>query len=168
MLPRISESSSAAHKLFKEGLSAYRHGDAKNAVDKLSKALHNESGQVNPDHFLLSEIHNIRGEAYLSAKVAQRSHDDFMHALVYNPGNENALNNLGVWHFLGASGKPDYLKSLEYFDRALRLNPYRKDITLNRAIVRIKSGNFMGLEDLKKLELEKYPDATVALMEFGE
>jgi Tfp pilus assembly protein PilF len=158
----------STEKLFREGMTAYQHGDARNAVEKLSKAIYHENNKTNPDHYLLSDIYNIRGEAYLSASVAMRSHADFMHALVYHPGNENALNNLGVWYFLGHAGSPDYRKSLEYLDRALRLNPERKDITLNRAIVRIKSGNEMGFEDLKKLELEEYPDASIALMEYGE
>jgi len=158
----------SARKLLMEGQTAYQYGDAKNAVEKLSMAISRENEQIYPDTYLLSEIHNIRGEAYIAVRAVINALTDFTISIVYQETNENALNNLGVWYSLHAIAAPDFKKSLAYFDQALRLNPERKDILMNRAIVRIKSGNIMGYEDLKKLELEKYEAATIALMEYGE
>ncbi len=164
----ITGSGIATRKLFMEGMTAYQHGDARNATDRLCKAIQHESAQERPDKNLLSDIHNIRGEVYFSVGVATRAYMDFMYAITYNPANENALNNLGVWHSIDNSPSVDYAKSLEYFDVALNLFPERKDIILNRAITRIKAGYIMGYEDLKKLELQGYEPAGKALLVYED
>ncbi len=156
----------SSQKLFESGVNAYYRGDHKTAVDKLSDAIKKEKDKSEPDKHLLSNIHNIIGEAYLSVGVAVLSQSDFVYALDYNPLNENALNNLGVWFSIEQFVTPDYKKSLEYFDKAVVLRPDRKDIILNRAVVKIKSGDLTGCDDLKKLDAEGYPDAKIGLQQF--
>jgi len=156
----------SSQKLFDLGFSAYHNGDHKTAINKLSEAIKKENDKSNPDKQLLSNIHNIRGEAYLSVGVAVLSQSDFVYALDYNPKNESALNNLGVWFSIEQFSTPDYKKSLEYFDKAIRLQPDRKDIILNKAIIKIKSGDMTGCEDLKKLDSDGYPDAKIGLQQF--
>jgi lipoprotein NlpI len=154
--------------LFLEGSNAYQPSDAKNTLEKLAKAIYQELQKEQVEKLLLSNIYNTRGEVYLSIGALLRSHNDFSDAINFNPENENAINNMGVWYTMHSHIDPDFNKSLEYFDRAIAINPDRKDIMLNRAIARIKSGNEMGYEDLKKLELEKYEVASLALMAYGE
>ncbi len=149
-------------------MTAYQHGDARSAIDKLSRAIQSEYLEPEPDKRFLSEIYNIRGEAYLLAKAMIRSRQDFYHSLALHPMNENALNNLGVWHSLELFKHVNHTKALQFFDQAVELAPERQDILFNRAIVRIRAGNWMGFEDLKKLELEKYTAACTALHEYGE
>lgn len=156
----------SSQKLYDEGVIAYRKGDAKIAVDKLSDAIKKEKEKSNPDKQLLSNMHNIRGEVYLSVGVAVLSQSDFAYALDYNPTNESALNNLGVWFSIKQFATPDYVKSIDYFNKAIELRPDRKDIILNRAVTKIKSGDKSGCDDLKKLDAEGYPDAKIALQRF--
>lgn len=111
-------------------------------------------------------MHCVRGEVYLSVGVALLSQSDFAYALQYNPGNESALNNLGIWFSIEHFSTPDYKKSFEYFDKAIVAQPGRKDIQLNKACVKIQSGDKSGCDDLRKLEGEGYPDAKIALQRF--
>lgn len=156
----------SSQKLFDLGINAYKKGDYKTSVDKLSDAIKKEKDKREPYKQLLSNIHNIRGEEYLSLGVAILSQSDFVYALEYNPSNESALNNLGVWFSIEQFSTPDYKKSLEYFDKAFVLRPDRKDIILNRAVVKIKSGDSIGCDDLKKLDDEGYSDAKIGLQQF--
>jgi lipoprotein NlpI len=155
-----------SQNLYDEGVKLYRAGKAKEAVDKLSAAIKKETGRSNSDRKLLSNMYNIRGEVYLSVGVAVLSQSDFVHALQENPGNESALNNLGVWYSIQQFAAPDYERSLGYFDKAILIQPNRKDIQLNRACIKIQSGDKTGCNDLHKLDEEGYPDAKVALQRF--
>lgn len=114
-------------KLYEEGSKLYRDGKQKEAIDKLSAAIKIETNKSNGDKKFLSIIHNIRGEVYLSVGVAILSQSDFAYALQYNPLNESALNNLGIWYSIERFRTPDYKKSFEYFDKALVIQPNRKD-----------------------------------------
>jgi lipoprotein NlpI len=156
----------SSQKLFDLGLSAYHKGDPETAVDKLSDAIKKEKEKSEPNKQLLSNFHNMRGQVYLSVGVAILSQTDFVYALDYNSTNESALNNLGVWFSIEQFATPDYKKSLEYFDKAIALRPDRKDIILNRAIIKIKSGDSTGCDDLKKLDSGGYPDAKIGLQQF--
>lgn len=155
-----------AESFFEKGLTEYRKGDYKQAVDTLTKAIDLAKATDTINKQLLSNIHNIRGEVYLSVGVAILSQSDFVYALDYNPENESALNNLGIWFTIEMFSNPDYKKSLEYFDKAVAIRPDRKDIILNRAIAKIKSGDTTGCEDLKKLDAEGYPDAKIGLEQY--
>ena len=156
----------SSQKLFDDGIKAYQNGDSKTAVDKLSNAIKKEQEKNNPDKKLLSNIYNIRGEVYLSVGVAVLSQSDFTHALDYNSTNEAALNNLGIWFSMEKFSTPDYKKSIDYFDKAITLRPDRKDIILNRAVIKIKSGDNTGCDDLKKLDADGYPNAKIGLQQF--
>jgi lipoprotein NlpI len=155
-----------SQKLFDEGVKLYRNGKAKEAVDKLSDAIKKETDKPNSDKKLLSNMHCIRGEVYLSVGVAVLSQSDFNYALQYNPDNESALNNLGIWFSIKHFNTPDYNRSFEYFDKAISIQPNRKDIQLNRACVKIQSGDKTGCNDLRKLDNEGYPDAKIASQRF--
>ena len=155
-----------SQSLYDEGVKLYHNGKAKEAVDKLSDAIKKETDKSNNDKKFLSNIYNIRGEVYLSEGVAILSQSDFAYSIKYNPDNESALNNLGIWYSIKHFTTPDYKKSFECFDKALAIQPNRKDIQLNKACVKIQSGDKTGCEDLRKLETEGYPDAKVALQRF--
>ena len=176
--PEVSESNSgskkqtnqeeiSSKKLFDEGYKSYQTGDAERAVNKLVEALEKEKLKDRPDSILLSNIYNIRGEVYMSQGVATLSQSDFAFALEYNPKNESLLNNLGIWFSIEQFSSPDYNKSLEYFNQALLISPDRKDIVLNRAVIKIKSGDKEGgCKDLNELHEKKYPDAKIAIQRF--
>ncbi len=155
-----------SQKLYDEGVKLYRSGSHEKAVNKLSDAVKKETDKSNPDKKLLSNMHCIRGEVYFSVGVAILSQSDFVYALQYNPDNSSALNNLGIWHSTERFITPDYKKSFEYFDKAIAIRPDRKDIQMNKAIVKIKSGDKTGCDDLRKFCDEDYPDAKSALQEF--
>jgi len=159
-------SGQTSQKLFEEGEKLYRSGNAEKAVNKLSEAIKKETDKSSPDKRLLSNMHCIRGEVYLSVGVAVLSQSDFAYALQYNPENESALNNLGIWYSVKHFATPDYQKSFEYFDNALAIQPNRKDIQLNKACVKIQAGDMSGCDDLRKLDNEGYPDAKLALQRF--
>ena len=156
----------SSQKLYEEGVKLYRNGKATEAVDKLSDAIKKETGKSNPDNKLLSNMHCLRGEVYLSVGVAILSQSDFTYALKYNPYNESALNDLGIWFSIEHFNTPDYNKSFEYFDEAISIQPNRKDIQLNKACVKIQSGDKTGCDDLHKLDKEGYSDAKIALQRF--
>jgi len=155
-----------SNELYEEGVKSYRSGKTKEAVDTLSEAIKQETSKTDQNKRFLSIIHCIRGEAYLSAGVAILSQSDFVYALQYNPVNESALNNLGIWFSIKHFQAPDYSKSFEYFDRAIAIQPNRKDIQLNRACVKIQSGDKTGCDDLRRLDSEGYPDAKIALQRY--
>lgn len=155
-----------SQKLYEQGRKLYHSGNAEKAVDKLSDAIKKETDKSNPNNRFLSNIYCIRGEVYLSVGVAILSQSDFAYALQYNPDNESALNNLGIWYSIEHFSTPDYKKSFEYFDKALAIQPNRKDIQLNKACVKIQSGNKTGYDDLKKLDSQGYSDAKIALQKF--
>jgi tetratricopeptide (TPR) repeat protein len=164
---QISHEMTSSQKLFDEGNESYKNGNIEEAVDKFVKALETEKSQEKPDSLLLSNIHNIRGEVYLSQGVAILSQSDFAFASEYNPKNESALNNLAIWFSIEQFATPDYDKSLEYFNKALLISPDRKDIALNRAVIKIKSGDGTdGCKDLNQLQSEGYPDAEIAIQRF--
>lgn len=155
-----------SQKLFEKGEKLYRSGNSEKAVDKLSEAIKKETDKTSPDKKLLSNMHCIRGEVYLSVGVAVLSQSDFAYALQYNPDNESALNNLGIWYSVKHFAMPDYQKSFEYFDKAIAIQPNRKDIQLNKACVKIQAGDTTGCDDLRKLDNEGYADAKIALLRF--
>ena len=155
-----------SQQLYEEGVTLYGNGQLKEAVGKLSEAIKKETGKVDTDRWLLSNMHNMRGAAYLQAGVAVLSQSDFAFALEYNPNNESALSSLGVWFSLKHFSTPDYKRSLEYFDRALAIQPTRQDIQLNKACVKIQSGDATGCDDLRRLDAEGHADAKVALQRF--
>jgi lipoprotein NlpI len=156
----------SSQKLYDEGLKLYRSGKTEEAVDKLSDAIKKETDKTNPDKKFLSNIHCIRGEVYLSVGVALLSQSDFAYALQYNPDNEAALNNLGVWYSIKHFSTPDYIKSFEYLDKAIALEPSRKDFQLNKACIKIQSGDKTGCDDLHRLNNEGFSDAKIALQRF--
>jgi Tfp pilus assembly protein PilF len=153
-------------KLFNDGVNLYRNGKMEKAVEKLSEAIKKESTRSDPDKKLLSNIHCIRGEVYLSVGVAILSQSDFTYALQYNPDNASALNNFGIWHSIKQFTTPDYIKSFEYFDKAIAIRPDRKDFQMNKACIKIQSGDKSGCDDLSKLDTEDFPDAKMALKRF--
>jgi Tfp pilus assembly protein PilF len=155
-----------SQKMYDEGVKFYNEGNAEKAVDKLSDAIKKETDKSNSDKRLLSNMHNMRGEVYLSVGVAILSQSDFVYALQYNPQNESSLNNLGIWFSIEHFTTPDYQKSLAYFDEAIAIQPTRKDIQLNKACVKIQSGDKTGCDDLNKLDSEGYSDAKIALQRF--
>ncbi len=155
-----------SHKLYEEGRNLYKTGKAKEAVEKLSDAIKIEKANPTRDKKFLSTIHCLRGEVYLSVNVAILSQSDFAYALRYNPDNESALNNVGIWYAIKHFATPDYQKSFQYFDRAIAIQPNRKDIQLNKACVKIQSGDTTGCDDLRKLDNEGYPEAKIALQRF--
>ena len=152
--------------LLNEGLKLYRAGKAMKAVDKLSDAIKRETSKPSPDKMLLSIVHCLRGEVYLSVGVAILSQSDFVISLDYNPSNESALNDLGIWFSIERFNAPDYKRSLEYFDKAITIQPNRKDIQLNKACVKIQSGDQTGCDDLRRLEGAGYPAAILALEKY--
>jgi len=153
--------------LFELGHDHYKNGNMKAAIPMFVNALEKEKAKANPDKLLLSNIHNIRGEAYMSEGVAILSQSDFIQAIEYDPKNESAYNNMAVWHSIPAFMTPDYTKSLEYFDKALAINPNRKDIRLNKAVVKVQSGDKEnGCKELAQLAKEKYPDAKIGIQRF--
>jgi lipoprotein NlpI len=152
--------------LFERGVEHYQNGNPEAAVDTLSDAIAKEKSKSVQDKKFLSDLFCIRGEVYLSVGVAILSQSDFANAIQCNPENESAMNNLGIWFSIPAFSTPDYETSLEYFDKALALQPERKDIQLNRACVKIRSGDKTGCDDLRKLDGEGYPDAKIALQRF--
>lgn len=153
-------------KLYDEGVKLYRSGSYEKAIDKLSSAIKKETDKSNPDKTLLSNVHCIRGEVYFSVGVAILSQSDFVYALKYNPDNASALNNLGIWYSTERFITPDYKKSFEYFDKAIDIRPDRKDIQMNKAIVKIQSGDKTGCDDLLKLNNEGYHEAKLAFQKF--
>jgi lipoprotein NlpI len=155
-----------SQKLYDEGVKLYRSGNAEKAVGKLSEAIKKETDKSDKNKKFLSDIHTMRGEVYLSVGVAILSQSDFAYALQYNPDNESALNDLGIWYSNKHFSTPDYNKSFEYFDKAIAIQPNRKDIQLNKACVKIQSGDKTGCDDLRKLDKEGYADAKIALQRF--
>ena len=155
-----------SQQLYEEGVKLYQSGNANESVDKLSEAIEKETKKSNADKKFLSRMHNIRGEVYLSVGVAILSQSDFAYALQYNAENESALNNLGIWYSIKHFNTPDYEKSLEYFDKAISIQPNRKDIQLNKACVKIQSGDNTGCDDLHRLDKDGYSDAKIALQRF--
>ena len=155
-----------SQKLYDEGVKLYQSGNAEKAVTKLSEAIKKETDKSNKDKKFLSNLHTMRGEVYLSVNVAILSQSDFAYALQYNPDNESALNDLGIWYSIKHFSTPDYKKSFAYFDKALTIKPNRKDIQLNKACVKIQSGDKTGCDDLRRLDNEGYPDAKIALQRF--
>jgi lipoprotein NlpI len=155
-----------SQKLYDEGVRLFHSGKSTEAVDKLSDAIEKETANSSPDKKLLSNMHCIRGEVYLSIGVAVLSQSDFTNALQYNPDNESALNNLGIWFSIARFNTPDYNRALEYFDKAISIQPDRKDIQLNKACVKIQSGDKTGCDDLRKLDQDDYPEAKIALERF--
>lgn len=156
----------STESLFKKGVLEYKKGNAEKAVELLSEAKDLEETKEAKDKQLLSNIFNIRGEVYLNQGVAVLSQSDFAQALEYNPNNENALNNLGIWFTIEMFSTPDYPKALEYLDKAISINPDRKDIILNRAIVKIQSGDKSGCDYLKELDKQGYADAKIGIERF--
>src|SRR5450631_1526457 len=124
-------------QLYEEGSKLYHAGRTEEAVDKLSQAIKKETAKPNSDKRLLSNMHCVKGEVYLAVGVAILSQSDFAYSLQYNPDNESALNNLGIWYSIERFITPDYKKSFEYFDKALAIQPNRQDIQLNKACVKI-------------------------------
>jgi tetratricopeptide (TPR) repeat protein len=159
-------SSQKSKKLFDEGAKLYHAGKAKEAVEKFSDAIKKETSKPNPDKKLLSNIYCLRGEVYLSVGVAILSQSDFVYSLEYNPGNESALNNLGIWFSIDRFATPDYERAFQYFDKAIAIQPNRKDIQLNKACVKIQSGDQTGCDDLRRLGSEGYTDAINAHQRF--
>ena len=103
----------------------------------------------------------------MSNGVAILSQSDFLNAIDYNPQNESALNNLGLWFTIPQFASPDLEKALLYLGKALEVNPERQDIILNRAVIRIRAGQSeKGCEELKKLEESGYERATIAISRF--
>jgi lipoprotein NlpI len=102
----------------------------------------------------------------LSVGVAILSQSDFAHSLQYNPNNESALNNLGIGFSFERFAPPDYERSFQYFDKAIVIQPNRKDIQLNKACAKIQSGDKTGCDDLRRLEREGYSKAKVAQQRF--
>jgi lipoprotein NlpI len=153
----------AAETHFEQGRALYADGKHMKAVETLSDGIKMEEARSNPDKRLLSSLYCLRGEVHLSVGVAILSQSDFLHSLENNPQNESALNNLGIWFSIKHFSTPNYNRAFEFFDRALAIQPGRKDIQLNKACVKIQSGDKTGCEDLRRLEGEGYPDAKVAL-----
>ena len=159
----------SSQELFDIGNENYQNGQLKKAVDKFVEALKVEKQKDKPDSLLLSNIYNIRGEVYLSQGVAVLSQSDFAYASDYNPKNESALNNLAIWFSIEQFSNPDYARSFEYFNKALLINPKRKDIQLNKAIILVKSGDKeAGCKILNELKSEGYADAEIAIQRFCE
>ena len=150
-------------KLFDQGLELYQTKKVNRAIDILSDAIKIENKKTSPNKILLSNIHCLRGEVYLSVGVAVLSQSDFTFALEHNPNNESALNNLAIWFSIEKFATPDYKRAFAYFDKAIALKPNRKDIQLNKACIKIQSGDKTGCDDLRKLENEGYPAAKIAL-----
>jgi len=153
-------------RLYERGRALYASGKAEQAVEKLSDAIKMEEASANPDKRLLSNIYCVRGEVYLSVGVAILSQSDFAISLENNPQNESALNNLGIWFSIEHFNKPNYERSFAYFNQALAIQLGRKDIQLNKACVKIQSGDKTGCEDLRRLESEGYQPAKIALGRF--
>jgi tetratricopeptide (TPR) repeat protein len=149
--------------LYESGVKSYRKGKSQDAIEKLSEAIKKESARSEPDKRLLSNMYCLRGEVYLSEGVALLSQSDFTYALDYNMTNESALNNMGIWFSIERFSTPDYERSFEYFDKAIAIKPGRKDIRLNKACVKIQSGDRTGCDDLRKLDAEGYSTAKLAL-----
>jgi lipoprotein NlpI len=156
----------SSQQLYEKGGSLYIAGKAMQAVEKLSLAIKMEEASATPDKRLLSNIYCLRGEVYLSVGVAIMSQSDFANSLENNPQNESALNNLCIWFSIERFNTPNYERSFEYFNRALAIQPGRKDIQLNKACVKIQSGDKTGCDDLRRLESEGYQPATIALGRF--
>jgi tetratricopeptide (TPR) repeat protein len=156
----------SALKLYEKGRSLYASGRTEQAVERLSDAIKMEEARANPDKRFLSNIYCLRGEVYLSVGVALLSQSDFAIALENNSQNESALNNLGIWFSIEHFNTPNYEKAFEYFDRAIAIQPGRKDIQLNKACVKIQAGDKTGCDELRRLERDGYPPAKIALERF--
>ncbi|PWT96248.1 MAG: hypothetical protein C5B52_16185, partial [Bacteroidetes bacterium] len=155
-----------SEKLFEKGIEYYRDKKVNRAIDILTDAIKLENKNADPNKLLLSNIHCLRGEVYLSVGVAVLSQSDFNFALQHNPENESALNNLAIWHSVEKFAVPDYKKALQYFDKAIALQPDRKDIQLNRACIKIQSGDKSGCDDLRRLQSEGFANAKLAIERF--
>jgi lipoprotein NlpI len=128
-----------------------------------SQAIDVELAKPKPDSLMLSNCDNFLGKIYLFGGSAVLSQSNLSFALDYNPKNEAVLNNFGLWYSMEQFATPDYKKSIDYFDQALAIAPDLQYISLNRAVVKILSGDKSGCAELKQMEGEGYRDATIAL-----
>jgi lipoprotein NlpI len=137
------------------------------AIELFSDAIKFEEEKENPNKLFLSNIYLMRGEIYLSGGVAVLSSSDFLKSVELNPKNGIAHNDLGIWYTIEDFNTPDLKKALEHISLAVDLCPDRRDFKMNRAIVKIKSGDKeSGREDLEQLLNGGYEEARVAIEKF--
>lgn len=141
--------------------------DPKKSVELYSDAIDIEKQKETPNKDFISEIYQWRGELYMNLQVAILSSSDFLHSIEYNPKNAISHNNLAVWFTIPQFSKPDWKSSFAHFDNAIELAPDRLDFQMNRAIIKIKSGDKeSGKMELEKLYSKGYGDAKIAMDRF--
>ena len=72
-----------------------------------------------------------RGETLFAQGNSEQAERCFLEFLVQDPNNTDACNNLGVIAFQRQATD----EAIEYFTRALSLNPFHKDSILNYSFV---------------------------------
>ena len=141
--------------------------DPKISVKLYSDAIDIEKRKESPNKEFLSEIYQWRGELYMNLQVAILSSSDFLHSIEYNPKNAISHNNLAVWFTIPQFSTPDWKRSFEHFDKAIEFAPDRLDFQMNRAVIKIKSGDIeSGKLELEKLYSNGYGDAKIAMDRF--
>jgi lipoprotein NlpI len=146
---------------------AKRTNDPIKAVELFSDAIKFEKEKDKPDNNFLSNIYLQRGEIYLNQGVAILSSSDFLNAIELNTENGIAHNNLGIWFTIEHFNTPDFNRALEHLDKAVEYCPDRWDFRMNRAIIKIKSGDKdTGRWELEQLYKDGYADAKVAIDRF--
>jgi tetratricopeptide (TPR) repeat protein len=137
------------------------------AVDLFSDAIKYEEEKETPDNNFLSNIYLMRGEIYLSKGVAILSSSDFLNSIELNPKNGIAHNDLGIWYTISDFNTPDLVRAFEHINKAVDLCPDRRDFKMNRAIVKVKSGDKeSGREELQQLLNGGYEEARIAIEKF--
>lgn len=148
-------------------LEAEQSRDAKEIVNLLSEAIKAEKAKSTPDKIMLSDIYQKRGSIYYQLQVAILSSSDFMHALEMNPDNAQANNDLGMWFNTPAFAPPEYAKAIQYFEKAVELNPNELDYRMNLAVTRIESGDKeKGRQELENLVAKGHQNARIAIARF--
>ena len=86
-----------------------------------------------------STAHYRLGVSYLNEKKVQQAFVEFHKALELNPNDKEVLNAIGITYLLHLDNIP---KSIEYFERAVKIAPNYSEAYNNLGYANDKSGNY--------------------------
>ena len=135
------------------GVSAYAAADWDNAIKQLTVAL----SVAKPNKAALdpATIYFYRGTAYYFKKEYDRAIADFNQALILNPKDAAAFNNLGNAYY----NKKQYERAIADYNQALILNPKDAEAFNNRGIAyELKGDKVKAIESYRQaLAVAQYP-----------
>lgn len=95
-----------------------------------------------------------QGEAFFAEGKLDEAERCFLEILNENPKNKEAYNNLGVISFK----RQDFEPALEYFTKALEIDPFHKDAILNYSALLKSANRFYDSAPILEKAIERFPD----------